>query len=387
VIFSNRLPPRVEVNAISAAIAALRERHVPLTDLTQSNPTAVGLPYPGDLLSVLGDSRALVYEPHPFGLPLAREAVAADYMRRGVHVEPGAVVLSASTSESYSWLFKLLCSPGDSVLAPRPSYPLFEHLTRLEGIDVVPYGLEYHGRWELELDALHRAPPGTRAVLVVSPNNPTGSYLTARELEAVTTLCAERNWALVADEVFADYPLDEETPVRDIAVRADVLSFSLGGASKSLGLPQLKLGWMVAGGPAPARDRALEALALIADTYLSVGTAVQHAAPALLQRAAVVRGAIHERVRRNLDRARRVADRYAACQVLRVDGGWTAPIRVPATRSEERLVLDLLEHEHVLVHPGYFYDFPHEAFIVVSLLVEEDRFVDALERTLRVACS
>jgi alanine-synthesizing transaminase len=387
VIFSSRLPPRVDVNAISAAIAALHERHVPLTDLTASNPTTVGLPYPRELLQPLGDDRGLVYEPHPFGLPLAREAVAHDYARRGARVDAGAVVLSASTSESYSWLFKLLCSPGDAVLAPRPSYPLFEHLTRLEGIDAVPYGLEYHGRWEIELDALRHAPLNTRAVLVVSPNNPTGSYLSARELDAIAALCAERQWALIADEVFADYPLDAASPVRDIALRAEVLSFSLGGASKSLGLPQVKLGWTVVGGPPPVRDRALDALALIADTYLSVGTPVQLATPALLQRGAAVRSAIHERVRRNLDSARRVAGGYAACQVLRVEGGWTAPIRVPATKPEERLVLELLEQERILVHPGYFYDFPHEAFIVVSLLVEEERFADGLERTLRFAVS
>lgn len=380
--FSARLPPRVDANAISTAVADLRARDVPFADLTESNPTAVSLAYPADLLAPLADRRALVYDPQPFGLWPARTAIAADCARRGARVDPESVVLAASTSESYSWLFKLLCSPGDAVAAPRPSYPLFEHLTRLEGIDLASYELRYHGRWEIDLDSLRRAPPTTRAVLIVSPNNPTGSYVSRREVDAVMALCAERRWALIADEVFADYALDEGAPVTDLAAQADVLAFTLGGASKALGLPQVKLGWIVAGGPAAERTRALEALALVADTYLSVGTPVQVAAAALLESGAAVRAAIHARVRANLDRARALIRRFPACEVYRVEGGWTAPIRVPATRPEEDLVLDLLAAERVLVHPGYFFDFPHEAFIVVSLLTEQARFSEGLERTL-----
>jgi aspartate/methionine/tyrosine aminotransferase len=379
---SNRLPARVDPNAIATAVEALHRHDIAFVDLTASNPTAVSLPYPDDLLAALADRRALSYDPHPFGLWSAREAVAADCARRGAAVDPASVVLAASTSESYAWLFKLLCSPGDAIVAPRPSYPLFEHLSRLEGVELATYDLQYHGRWEIDVDSLRRAPPRTRAVLLVSPNNPTGSFVSPRELDAVTTLSAERGWAIIADEVFADYTLDEDAPATDIAASADVLAFTLGGASKSLGLPQVKLGWIVAGGPRPQRERALEALALVADTYLSVGTPVQVAAPVLLHRGAEVRRAIHARVRANLDRARALAQKFPACEVYRVEGGWTAPIRVPATRSEEELVLALLEQERVLVHPGYFFDFPHEAFIVVSLLVEPDRFSDALERTL-----
>lgn len=380
--FSSRLPARVDANAISRAVAELRERQVPFIDLTESNPTAVSLPYPDGILSALADDRALVYDPQPFGLESARAAIASDCARRGARVDPDAVVLTASTSESYSWLFKLLCQPGDAVAAPRPSYPLFEHLTRLEGVDLASYDLEYHGRWEIDLESLRQAPPTTRAVLLVSPNNPTGSYIRRHELAAVTALCAERGWALVADEVFADYALDEPAPLTDLATSADVLTFTLGGASKSLGLPQVKLGWIVAGGPARQRDRALEGLALVADTYLSVATPVQVAAAALLERGGAVRAAIQARVRANLDRARELVRQVPACDLYRVEGGWTATIRVPATRPEERIVLDLLAEERVLVHPGYFFDFAHEAFVVISLLVAEDRFGDALERTL-----
>ena len=313
--FSARLPPRVDANAISTAVADLRARDVPFADLTESNPTAVSLAYPADLLAPLADRRALVYDPQPFGLWPARTAIAADCARRGARVDPESVVLAASTSESYSWLFKLLCSPGDAVAAPRPSYPLFEHLTRLEGIDLASYELRYHGRWEIDLDSLRRAPPTTRAVLIVSPNNPTGSYVSRREVDAVMALCAERRWALIADEVFADYALDEGAPVTDLAAQADVLAFTLGGASKALGLPQVKLGWIVAGGPAAERTRALEALALVADTYLSVGTPVQVAAAALLESGAAVRAAIHARVRANLDRVRALIRRFPACEV------------------------------------------------------------------------
>jgi aspartate/methionine/tyrosine aminotransferase len=380
--FSNRLPPRVDVNALSRAIASLRQQNLPFADLTESNPTTAGLDYPADILSALGDPRAVPYTPDPLGLRQAREAIACDYLRRGAEVDPGAIVLSASSSESYSWLFKLLCDPGDSVLAPQPSYPLFEHLTRLEGVALTPYPLQYHGRWEIDVESLRAAPETTRAVLLVSPNNPTGSYVSAQELDQVVRLCEERNWALIADEVFADYALDEPAPLTDLAARAGVLSFMLGGASKSLGLPQVKLGWTVVGGPRPRREEALDALALIADTYLSVGTPVQIAAAELIRRGASVREEIHRRVRRNLDRARQIARQFPACEVLRVEGGWSAPIRVPATRAEDALVLELLETERVLVYPGYFFDFPHEAYVVVSLLPEEAAFADALERTL-----
>jgi aspartate/methionine/tyrosine aminotransferase len=361
----------------------MRSEGVEIVDLTESNPTRAELDYPADILRALSDQAAMTYEPHPFGLRSAREAIARDYKRRGATVSPDAVVLSASTSESYTWLFKLLCNPGESVLVPQPSYPLFEHLTRLEGLTVASYDLQYHGRWEIDFHSVAAAPATTRAMLIVSPNNPTGSFITARELDQAMAICRQRGWALIADEVFADYGLDEEAPLTDVSTRADVLTFSLGGASKSLGLPQVKLGWMAVGGPAEERAAALAGLELIADTFLSVSTPVQVAAPDLLLRGAPIRRAIHERVRANLSRAREIAARHPSCETLRVEGGWCAPIRVPATRGEEALILDLLQRERILVHPGYFFDFPREAFVIVSLLPPEGIFGDAIERTLR----
>jgi aspartate/methionine/tyrosine aminotransferase len=383
--FSARLPDRTHPNAVSLAVEALRAAGTPFVDLTESNPTRVGLPYPATLLAPLATEPALLYEPAPLGLPAAREAVAADAQRRGARVDPRDVVLTTSTSESYSWLFRLLCDPGDCVLVPRPSYPLFEYLTRLDVVQAIPYDLEYHGRWVIDFERIENAPPRTRAVLVVSPNNPTGSFVSRAELARIATLCATRGWALIADEVFADYPLDVEQPLTDLAGRTDALTFTLGGASKSLGLPQVKLGWMTLGGPVDARTDALARLELIADTFLSVGTPVQVAAPDLLRDAAVIRSAIQARTRVNLETIRRLALAQPSCEVLHTEGGWTAVIRVPAFRPEDELVLDLLTDERVLVHPGYFFDFNQEAYVVVSLLVPEHSFAPAVERT--IACA
>ena len=390
-MFSRRLPAHDQTNALTGAVEALRAGGTRFVDLTESNPTRVGIPYPDDLLQPLADARTLRYEPQPFGLESARAAVAADQCRRGAVVDAGQVVLTASTSEAYSWLFKLLCDPGASVLVPRPSYPLFEHLTQLEGIRAEPYALEYHGRWEIDFASLAAASGDARAVIVVSPNNPTGSCVTAPELERLVAMCREREWALIADEVFGDYlfdPFDSLTlaqgkSLTDLASRAGVLSFTLAGLSKTVGLPQLKLGWMVVGGPAPQRDAALHALELVADSFLSVATPVQVALPELLRAGAPVRAAIQGRTRRNLDALREASRSHPACEVLRADGGWSAVLRVPSIRSEERLVLDLLEQERILVHPGYFFEFPRETFLVVSLLPEEHVFGDAVARLLR----
>jgi aspartate/methionine/tyrosine aminotransferase len=298
-------------------------------------------------------------------------------------VDAGDVILTSSTSESYSWLFKLLCDPGEAVMVPAPSYPLFEHLTRLEGIRSNPYRLDYHGRWEIDVESIRAAPSSARAVILVSPNNPTGSYISAQEVAAVLAICRDRGLALIVDEVFADYPLEVERPLTDLASRADVLAFSLGGASKTLGLPQVKLGWIVAGGHLAARREALQALEHLADAYLSVSTPVQVGAPSLIREGSVVRTEIHARVRHNLAVARTVVRNYSSCEVLRVEGGWFATVRVPATRPEDTLVLDLLASERVLVHPGFFFDFPHEAFVIVSLLPDPAIFADAFERTLK----
>src|SRR4249919_1160596 len=295
-------------------------------DLTASNPTDAGFDYPANLFSSLASAVSLRYDPKPFGLPAAREAVAADYGRRGVKVPASHVALTASSSESYSLLFKLLCDPGDSVLVPTPSYPLFEHLTRLDNVQARPYGTQYHGTWAIDLEDLRYAiTDTTRAVLVVSPNNPTGGWLKRDELLAIVELCAMHHLALIGDEVFADYPIDPAPgAARSVVEQTDVLSVSLGGLSKSVGLPQLKLGWMALSGPGMALQGALMRLELIADTYLSVGTPVQIGAKRLLEEGRPVRQQIHQRVVQNYRELTRIAQSYSACQVLRAEGGWSA---------------------------------------------------------------
>jgi len=393
-MFSTRVPSDLAENRFARTLARARGAGSPILDLTVSNPTRVGLDYPADLLQPLADPGALRYDPHPFGLPDARAAVAAEFARRGVEVAPDRVALTASTSEAYSLLFKLLCAPGDRVLIPQPSYPLFEHLTRLDGVEADPYHLEYHGVWTIDVDGLARAiQPRTRAVLIVSPNNPTGSFLKPDELERIAALSADRSLALISDEVFADYPMDPDArpAMTALAVassgqgRRQPLTFSLGGLSKSAGLPQVKLGWLAVGGPDALVREALARLELVCDTYLSVATPVERAAAALIAGGRAIRAQIAARVGANYARLADMVGQFPACALLPCEGGWSAVVRVPATRSEEQLVVTLLEQDHVLVYPGYFFDFPHEAFVVVSLLAEPSAFAAAARRVLERA--
>jgi alanine-synthesizing transaminase len=407
-MFSERVPPSLEPNRITQAVRRARAAGRPLLDLTNANPTTAGFEYPPSILEVLAAPEALRYEPQPFGLPDARRAVACEYARRGVHAAPDRIVLTASTSEAYSLLFKLLCQPqGDAVMVPVPSYPLFDHLTALDGVHSIPYRLEYHTRWTLSAEDLDRRwTPAVRAVLAVSPNNPTGSVLSPDEYEALSAFCAERQAALIIDEVFADYPLGgsgqsacgpSAAPSRRArasgggaprALRnADsaALTFHLGGLSKSAGLPQVKLGWILVDGPDDLVREAMERLEVICDAYLSVSTPVQVAAPRLIEAGASIRAQILDRVRSNYHALQSAASRRPAIEVLEADAGWSSVLRVPSTRSEEDLVVDLLAKDAVLVHPGFFFDFSHEAFIVVSLLPEPQVFAEAMRRVLERA--
>ena len=374
-MISSRLPASLAPNAVARALEVKRRSGAPIMDLTATNPTGAGISYPKELLEPLASPRALDYEPQPLGLWSARAAVAADFRRRGIVISADRIAMTSSTSEAYALLFKLLCDAGDAVLVPHPSYPLFEHLTQLECVRAVPYALEYHGSWRIDLDSItHAATDRVRAILIVSPNNPSGSFLHRDDLAELSKLAAGSGWAIIGDEVFADYPLDPAPAATHVLASPEVLTLSLGGLSKSAGLPQLKLGWIAFGGPPANVDAALLAYEMIADTYLSVSTPVQAAAAELIESGAAIRAQILARVRRNLDSLRKLASNHPAVDVLRVEGGWSAIVQVPQLRPEEALVLELLEKDHVLVHPGYFFDFSREAFIVVSLLVEPATF-------------
>jgi alanine-synthesizing transaminase len=384
-MFSRRVPADLAPNRLAGALAGARAAGRTIIDMTASNPTSAGFDYPPDLLAPLADAQGLQYQPEPFGMMAARQAVASDFARRGLSVDAGRVALTASTSEAYSLLFKLLCDPGDQVLVPRPSYPLFEHLTRLDAVTAVPYELEYHGSWSIDFSTVEGAfSPRTRAVLVVNPNNPTGNFIRSDEVDRLAALCGPHGAALIADEVFGDYPLREGAAAAGpLLRRTDVLGFTLGGLSKSLGLPQVKLGWIVVSGGEPLVQAALARLELACDTYLSVSTPVQVAAAELLARGGSMRDQIRARVAANYHwLITRVAS-TPACTVLQSDAGWYAVLQVPSLTSEEDLVVELLTTEDVLVHPGYFFDFPSESFLIVSLLPSPSSFREGASRILR----
>ena len=379
-MFSSRLRQAAGPNRLAVALQRRRAAGLSVFDLTLSNPTQAGLTYPCGMLTPLADDRSLCYQPEPFGMLSARRVVSDDLARLGVSVAADRTVLTASTSEAYSLLFKLLCDAGDAVLAPRPSYPLIEHLAALDAVSLEHYHLEFHRRWELDIGELRAKARDrrVRAIIMISPNNPTGSVFTHDELDAVAAIAREHDLAIISDEVFADYAIGSGRP--SSALRQEqALTFALGGLSKSVGLPQVKLGWMAIGGPSGLVEDAMERLETICDAYLSVSTSVQVAVSDLLKAGTSVRAQIQERVRGNYQHLAEVAAAHPACAVLPVEAGWYAVVQIPNLASEETVVLDLLDTAGVLVHPGYFFDFEREAFLVVSLLPQPDVFGSAVQ--------
>jgi aspartate/methionine/tyrosine aminotransferase len=349
-------------------------------DLSLSNPTVCDFPYPADLLAPLADPRGLRYAPDPFGPPSIRAAVAREYERWGAWVDPARVVLTASTSEAYSLLFKLLCDCDDTILIPTPSYPLFDQLSRLDGLTTRPLPLDPDDDWRPIFGATDTAPENTRAVIVVHPNNPTGSFVHPEDADALARICRDRGWALIADEVFLPFPLDGGAGARNtFAARNDVLTFTLGGLSKSAGLPQLKLAWIAIGGPDGLVNQALDRLSYIADAYLSVSTPVALASPQILAASARVRNAIAARCRSNLAILREMAASESAVTVPPVGGGWSALVRLPAVLEDEEMALRLLTERGVAVQPGYLFDLPTDGTLVLSLLTPEPIWRKGLE--------
>jgi hypothetical protein len=381
-MFSSRLDWSIPANPLTRLLAEKRSAGAAILDLTESNPTNAGFTYPADrIVAALADPRSLCYEPAPAGILAARAAVSTYYRGR---VEASRILLTASTSEAYALLFKLLADPADEVLVPRPSYPLFGFLAALESVRVVEYPLVYHGGWAVDFDSLARKiTDRTRAIVLVNPNNPTGSYLKKSELAQLIDLCRNHDLAILSDEVFSDYALAPDSRRVPSLVDVDeVLTFSLSGLSKLVGLPQLKLGWIVASGPVHARQAALERLELIADTYLSVGTPVQWAAAQLLALRPSVQAQILERVRENIAYLTSQIGSDSPWRVLQTEGGWYAVIQAPRIHSEEDWVLSLLGEENVLVQPGFFFDFETEAFLVASLLTPSAIFQEGIRRIL-----
>jgi len=366
-MFSKRVEWNAAVNRLTIARQAYRGT---LLDLTNSNPTKAGLSCPfEELAEVMGRAARAAYDPQPLGIASAREAVA-----RELSCDADHVVITASTSEAYSFLFKLLCDPGDAVLTAKPSYPLLEHLAGLELIGLHYFPLEFHKRWEVDPGRIHDAlTDRTRALLVVNPNNPTGSYVSTIEQGAI----ARFGLPVISDEVFHPFAFGDGAPS---FVRDDVLTFTLGGLSKSAGLPHYKLGWIRVSGP--GKSEAIGALELIADNFLSVATAVQVALPELLKIAPRIRETIRARTSANLATLQTIIANDPAATVLPVEGGWSAIIRVPRIESDEALALRLIEEHGVVVHPGYFFDFDADGYIVVSLLTEPEIFSEGIARII-----
>ncbi len=392
-MFSSRLAWPVAPNRLSRLLREKRHAGAPVLDLTESNPTRVGLAYPErKIASALGEQEAATYAPEARGALAARQAISSYYAQRGLDVPPGRIVLTASTSEAYAFLFKLSIDPGDPIFVPRPGYPLFDYLAALESGAVVDYRVEHDGaRWGIDFDSLYRAADGkpAGAVVVVNPNNPTGSALTPDEAATLDRFCADRDAPLIADEVFWDFlfatgagAVSTLQPLGERGEDRRALTFTLGGLSKSCGLPHLKLAWIVVGGPPAGVEEALQRLDLVSDSYLSVGAPVQLAAGRLFGLSGAVRQQVRARVRENRGRLSAMLGEESPCRLFDADGGWYAVLRVPAVQPEEELVLELLRSDDVLVHPGYFFDFPREAYLVLSLLPEPADFVEACRRML-----
>ena len=375
-----KLTPNDFTQAQQEALAGGRE----VLDLTVSNPTRVGLAYDAEsILKALVSLEAMDYDPQPKGLRSAREAVV-DYYRQheAFNVDAESLVLTTSTSEGYWYVLRLLCNPDDEILVPRPSYPLFEFLADLADVKLVPYPLLYDHGWQIDFPSLYQAVNHrTRAVVVVHPNNPTGSYVKSEERMALNKFCRDHELALMVDEVFLDFSIDG-APRPTFAANQEVLTFTLSGISKISALPQMKLAWIVASGPREQVNPALARLEIIADTYLSLNAPVQLAAPVLLAQRKNVQPVLVDRLRSNLAELDRQLAAQKACQRLEVEGGWYAVLRVPATKSDEELAIQLLREQSVVVHPGHFYDFASAGYFVLSLITPPAVFREGVGRVL-----
>ena len=390
-MFAERTNWKLAQNRFTDAVEKARTAGRKLLDLTASNPTRVGLEYDSErILASLGSRQALDYDPQAKGLLAAREAVAQYYRDRardvasnGCTVDPSRVVLSTSTSEGYSYVFRLMCNAGDELLVPKPSYPLFEFLADLQDVKLVPYPLIYDHGWQMDFPSLEKAlTKRTRGVVLVHPNNPTGSYVHAHEFAPLNKFCRAHGLVLIVDEVFLDYGVDGREH-RSFVSNDDVLTFTLSGLSKISALPQMKVAWVVTTGPEHLAREAMARLEVIADTYLSMNAPIQWAIPALLEERKNIQAQLIERVKRNLVELDRQLRAQNGCERLSVDGGWYAVLRVPVTRSDEELAIELVREKSVLVHPGHFYDFPKDGYLVLSLIADEQEFRDGIARVLQ----
>jgi len=384
-MFSDRTSWKLTRNRLTETLEEVRSSGARVLDLTLSNPTRAGLQYDElRILQSLASARAMNYDPQPKGLFIGRAAVADYYkIQHGIDdLDPEWLILTTSTSEGYSFVLRLLCNPGDELLVPKPSYPLFEFLADLQDVKLVAYPLIYDHGWQMDFPSLQKAvTKRTRGLVVVHPNNPTGSFVQPHEQENLNRFCDEHGLALISDEVFLDY-VHDGTSRQTFAANREVLSFTLSGISKISALPQMKVAWIVTSGPAAVVEAAQARLEVIADTYLSMNAPIQWALPVLLEQRKGIQRQLMNRVLANLAELDRQLAGQKTCQRLDLEGGWYAVLRVPVTQTDEELAVDLLRRKSVLVHPGHFYDFPSDGYLVLSLITPEDEFEDGIGRML-----
>jgi alanine-synthesizing transaminase len=385
-MFSDRTNWHLTPNRFTQVLDELRAKNAQILDLTISNPTHCGFQYEaGTILAAFQNSKALVYDPQPKGLLVAREEIARYYREdHRASIDTEALLLTTSTSEAYSFVFHLLCNPQDEILVPKPSYPLFEFLGGLADVSLVPYALEYSAGWRVDFDSLRSAlTPRTRAILLVHPNNPTGSFVRAEEVQRFNSLCEERDIALIVDEVFLAYAFDALSPPSFVTNR-HALTFTLSGLSKIAALPQMKFAWIAVSGPSSQMRAALDRLEVIADTYLSLSAPTQWAAPTLFAQRHSLRTQILQRIHKNRAQLQTLLAGRTDCGLLEAEGGWYGVLRVAAQRTDEDLTIELLRKHHVVVHPGHFYDFPGEGYLVISLITPVEDFRNGVEKLLAI---
>lgn len=392
-MFARRTNWKLEENAYTRVLCLHKARGKRVLDLTASNPTICGFDYDEPaIIAALQSPASLQYDPEPKGFASARAAVVGYYaaMAPAVHVDPENLILTTGTSEGYSFLFRLLCEPGDEIIIAQPSYPLFEFLATIQDVSLRPFRLLYDHGWEIDFHALQQAITSrTRAILLVHPNNPTGHFIRCQEADQLQSICAERKLALVVDEVFLDYTLPDASnryrACGSFASKNRALTFVLSGLSKVAALPQMKVGWIVASGPDALVRTALARLEIISDTFLSLSAPLQYGLPALLAQRARMRPQLLRRVETNLQRLDELLAGQKVVSRLEIEGGWYAVLRIPAVQSDEDFAIRLLQRHGVLIHPGHFYEFPHEGYLIASLLTPGGDFEEGISAVLACA--
>jgi alanine-synthesizing transaminase len=381
-MFSRRTEWNLQPNRLTLVHQEALAAGKKIIDLTISNPTRAEIKYDESaILNALNNSQSLNYDPQPKGLRSAREAVAAYYTQS---MDPESIILTTSTSEGYSFVFRLLCNPGDEILVPKPSYPLFDFLAELQDVNLIPYSLIYDHGWQVDFHSLKNALTSkSRAIVLVHPNNPTGSHISGQERQQFNEISRTHELALIVDEVFLDYSHDKTHP--SFASNSDALTFALNGISKISGLPQMKLAWLAVSGPPTEVAPAMQRLEIVADTYLSLNAPIQLAAPTLLDQRKTIRPQLMRRVRANLAELDRQLASQKSCTRLDVQGGWYVVLRIPVTRSDEDFAIELLQSSGVLVHPGHFYDFATDGYLVLSLIAAGQQFRSGVSALLQLA--